>query len=110
MSAVATPALPSVKSLSREQRQALMLELVKAWFEDAGWPAPFVVRDGDNVLGVFHPEWKRVDKTTIPTFPPEFVQEMTRRHDEIVQGRAELLTTDEFLSLVKSELDRTPHE
>jgi hypothetical protein len=110
MSAIAEPTLPLVKSLSSEQRQALMVELVKAWFDDAGWPAPFVVRDGETVLGIFKPEWNRPNNTSIPDFPAEFVEEMTRRHQEIVEGRAELLTTDEFLGLVKSELDRTPHE
>jgi hypothetical protein len=109
MSVIATAEFPSVKNLTREQRQLLMLELVKAWFDDAGWPAPFVVRDGEEILGVFHPEWKRPAQTTVPDFPPEFVEELRRRYREIVDGTGELLTTEQFLNLGLSELDRMSH-
>jgi len=104
------PPLPLVAKLTKEQRSALLVDLIKAYFAEVGMPWYLAVRDGDKLLGVFHPEFPRPEKPTIPDFPPAFVEEMKRRHEEIVSGRATLLTTEEALDLMEKELDRMRHE
>ena len=66
MNTVTAVALPSVAELSREQRSALLVALIKAHFEDLGMPFPLVIRDGETVLGVFHPKATRPPKTRVP--------------------------------------------
>ncbi len=79
MIAATAPTIPSVKDLTREQRQALMVELVKAWFDDVGMPFPIVVRDGEKVLGVFKPEFHPPEKPTPIEFPAEFMAQIAER-------------------------------
>ena len=56
-----------------------MVELVKAWFEDAGMPFPMVVRDGEKLLGVFKPEFHPPEKPTPIEFPAELLAQIARR-------------------------------
>jgi hypothetical protein len=109
--AAATPiALPCVKDLTREQRSALMLELVKAWFDDTGMPFPFVVRDGDKVLGVFKPEFHPPEKTTLPPLPPGYMEQLHQRIGDVDSGTIKTLTKEEFLSRMELELDQAHHK
>ena len=111
--ATASPPLscvaPSVRDLSREQRSALLVDLVKAWFEDAGMPFPIVVRDGEKLLGVFKPEFHPPAKTTIPEVPPEYIDAIRQRIRDVESGKVKTVSTEEFLDLVESELDQTHH-
>jgi hypothetical protein len=104
--ATAAPALPNVADLSKEQRSALLVDLIKAHFIDAGMPWYLSVRDGETLLGVFHPEFNRKAESTPFDPSPEFIEEVKRSIKDIEEGRAELLTSDEFLAQVEKDLDR----
>jgi hypothetical protein len=99
------PPLPLVSQLTKEQRKALMVDLIKAHFADAGMPWYLPVRDGNTLLGIFHPEFPRPEKSSIPDFPPEYIAELKRR---VVEEEKEelLLTTEEVLHLLEMDYDR----
>lgn len=103
MNATVEPAIPRAADLTKEQRSALLVDLIKAHFAEKGMPWFLSVRDGDKLLGIFHPEFQRPAKSTIPNFPPEFIEEMKRRAQEEKEGRATLFTTEEVLLLLDSE-------
>jgi hypothetical protein len=106
METAATSPLPIVAKLTKEQRNALLVDLIKAHFAEFGGPWFLTAWDGDTLLGVFHPESLGPKQTTLPDFPPEFIEEMKRRNKEIMSGRAELLTSEEAQDFMMKELDR----
>jgi hypothetical protein len=82
----------------------------QAHFAEFGGPWFLTAWEGGMLLGVFHPESLGPKQTTMPDFPPEFIEEIKRRNKEIVSGRAKLLTSEEALAFMMKELDRMDAE
>jgi len=100
------PPLPQVAQLTKEQRKALLLDLIKTHFADAGMPWYLTVRDGDKVLGVFHSEFCGPEKSRIPNFPPEYIAELKRRVAKEEKDEL-LITTAEALLLLDMDFEES---
>jgi len=96
----------NVSELSRDQREALMVELVKAWYAEAGWMKPCIVRDGDQELGTLIPAWRPALVTTMPHYSEAQLAEMRQRIEEIDRGEADLIDSEDLLNQAAAEFDR----
>lgn len=104
MSAAApATSMPSINSLTWDQRHALLTEIVKAWYQEVGPDVPLIVTDGDSTLGVFMSGSFPRPKPTLPPLTPEQEKELRRELANIRED--ELLTTEEALKYFETVLE-----
>ncbi|HJZ89425.1 MAG TPA: hypothetical protein VKE40_01040 [Gemmataceae bacterium] len=103
MSAAATD-LPSISTLTAEQKARLLALLIKDELDRQPIPMPMVVRLDGKELGQFRPNVAPPGKTTPPPFPTGYVEDL----EQSLQNPERRFTSQELLDRTRAGGAETP--
>jgi hypothetical protein len=99
-----TADLPSIASLTAEQKARLLALLIKDELERQPIPMPMVVRLDGKELGQFRPNVSPPGKTTPAPFPTGYVEDLQRS----LQNPERTFTSQELLDRTRAGGAETP--